>query len=112
TINNEDGGSIVNEYGSAVVLHGGGDLVNDGSGSLISVPNGSISDEYSVKFWNEPGTVTNTDGAKISGPSGGVVLFAGGKVINKGVGSAIFATKPRDIGNGITVQGGRGSVTN
>jgi fibronectin-binding autotransporter adhesin len=107
-VDNHDGGSI-DGIDTGVFLADGGDVTNEGVGSRIGA-SASADDGNGIAVEGAEGTINNTGGASIVGGDTGVWLRDGGSVTNDGAGSSISASA--DGGNGIAVEGAKGTITN
>ncbi|HEX7348789.1 MAG TPA: autotransporter-associated beta strand repeat-containing protein [Rhodanobacteraceae bacterium] len=90
TVNNTVGGTITGGQ-TGVWLQHGGTILNDGSGSKISAVT-TTGASNGIYVGGASGTVTNSNGADVSGVFTGVWLAGGGSVTNSGTGSTISST--------------------
>lgn len=99
-LENKGGATISGDTGSGIFSYDGGIVTNTGAGSTISGANAGI------YLLGGPGTVTNADGASITGDYNAVALFQGGSV-NNGAGSSLEGGT-----YGIYADGGGTTISN
>lgn len=102
-INNKSGSTITGVVTGLILL--GGDtytITNTGAGSSITATGSDVVDEADSIYVEGPATITNSDGASISGTRFGTWLKAGGGVTNEGEGTIISGGRTAILGSETT----------
>ena len=102
-INNKSGSTITGVVTGLILL--GGDnytITNTGAGSSITATGSDVVDEADSIYAEGPATITNSDGASISGTRFATWLKAGGGVTNEGEGTIISGGSTAILGSETT----------